>query len=101
MTATTPTPPPAPDNKQADKELTAADAAKRVKRKVVTRVPVMERGEQARDQNNNPVFEDEVKHVAIEANEVLAFKDYGSHVVVVTKDGQKFSSADKTSKSDK
>jgi hypothetical protein len=25
---------------------------------------------------------------------VLAFKDYGAHVVVVTKDGQKFTDAD-------
>ncbi|GAP38778.1 hypothetical protein ISF6_5331 [Piscinibacter sakaiensis] len=27
------------------------------------------------------------------AEEVLSFRDYGSHVVVVTVDGQKFSSA--------
>jgi hypothetical protein len=29
------------------------------------------------------------------ASEVLAFKDYGTHVVVVTTDGQKLNSADK------
>ncbi len=32
--------------------------------------------------------------VAISAEEVLDFKDHGTHVVVVTIDGHKFSSAD-------
>ncbi|WP_082368682.1 hypothetical protein, partial [Piscinibacter sakaiensis] len=34
-----------------------------------------------------------VKFVPVGAEEVLSFRDYGSHVVVVTVDGQKFSSA--------
>ena len=33
------------------------------------------------------------KRVAVKAEEVLAFKDYGTHVVVVTKDGQKLTSS--------
>lgn len=45
----------------AAKQMTAAEAAKRVKRKTA---------------------------------EVLAWRDYGTHVVVVTTDGQKLSSAD-------
>jgi len=59
------------------KNLTAADAAKLVKREVV--VPADKEG-------GKPT----TKKVAIEANEVLDFKDYGDYVVVVTKDGQKF-----------
>ena len=31
--------------------------------------------------------------MAVKAEEVLAFKDYGTHVVVVTKDGQKLTSS--------
>jgi hypothetical protein len=60
------------------KPLTAADAAKMVKRTVVIRDGDAEA----------------TKKVAVRADEVLAFRDYGSHVVVVTTDGQKFSSAD-------
>lgn len=37
---------------------------------------------------------EKTKNVVVDASEVLAFADYGSHVVVVTKDGQKLSSAD-------
>jgi hypothetical protein len=37
--------------------------------------------------------EPRVQLVPVHAEEVLDWKDYGSHVVVVTKDGQKFSSA--------
>ena len=32
------------------------------------------------------------KILAVKAEEVLSFKDYGTHVVVVTKDGQKLTS---------
>lgn len=52
------------------KPLTAAEAAK-----IVTRVV----GD---------------KKVPVKADEVLAFRDHGTHVVVVTRDGQKLSSAD-------
>ena len=60
-------------------KLTAAEAAKRVKRTV-----------QVADDDGKLTTKD----VAIKAAEVLAFKDYGTHVVVVTTDGQKFSSAE-------
>lgn len=50
-------------------EMTAAQAAK-----LVFRPPEKEGG----------------KPVAIKAEEVLSFRDYGAHVVVVTVDGQKF-----------
>lgn len=60
-----------------DNSLTAAQAAKRVKRTVVT----VEDGKQ------------KTKEVVVAADEVMAFKDYGTHVVVVTKDGQKFTDA--------
>jgi hypothetical protein len=61
----------------ADKAMTAAEAAKAVKRPV-------------------QVKEDDkvvTKLTPVKTDEVLSFKDYGTHVVVVTKDGQKFSSA--------
>ncbi|MGH6624155.1 MAG: hypothetical protein ACREBN_09295 [Burkholderiaceae bacterium] len=68
-------------NKDSEKsdaaKLTKADAAKRVKRIVVT----VKDGEEVR------------KSVAVGADEVLSFKDYGSHVVVVTTDGQKLTDA--------
>lgn len=64
--------------KSQSKELTAADAAKRVKRTVTELVDGKARS----------------KEVAVAAAEVLAFRDYGTHVVVVTKDGQKLSSTD-------
>jgi hypothetical protein len=58
------------------KEMTAADAAKLVKRTII--VPGKE-GE-----------EPTTKEVAIKESEVFGFKEYGDHVVVVTQDGQKF-----------
>lgn len=59
------------------KNLTAAEAAKLVKRTVI---------EPAEKEGSKPI----TKKVAIEEKEVLDFKDYGDYVVVVTKDGQKF-----------
>lgn len=56
--------------------MSAAEAAKRVTR------PVPEKSKDG---------EITVKQVAVRASEVLAFKDYGTYVVVVTNDGQKFS----------
>jgi len=57
-------------------KLTAADAAKRVQRIVL---------EPAEGKDK---FKE--KRVPVSAEEVLTFKDYGTHVVVVTRDGQKF-----------
>lgn len=59
-------------------ELTAADAAKLVFREA----PKL-------DDDGKPTGK--LTRKPIDADEVLAFRDYGSHVVVVTKDGQKFS----------
>ena len=68
-----------PDDKAKDlaaqaKPMTAEEAAKRVKRTVTELV--------------------DGKEVAVKAAELLALRDYGIHVVVVTRDGQKFSSAE-------
>lgn len=60
----------------AAKELTKADAAKLVKRTVI--VPAEKAG-----------GEPTTKDVAIKESEVLAFKDFGDHVGLVTTDGQK------------
>lgn len=70
-----------PDTSTAKQAMSAAAAAKLVKRPVL--VPPKEK-------DGQPT----VDLVAVKVTEVLAFKDYGSHVVVVTNDGQKFSSAD-------
>ena len=63
------------------KQMTAAEAAKRVKRTVTELV-------EGKDGDKVP----RAKKVAVEAPEVLSFRDYGTHVVVVTTDGQKLSS---------
>lgn len=81
MTAATQTP---PADTKAEKKMTAAEAAKRVKRTVVV---------QKKD-DDGKVVGTTTKYVAVEASEVLAFKDYTTHVVVVTKDGQKFTDAE-------
>lgn len=69
---------PKPDDKAGSK-LTAVDAAKRVKRTVAVT-----------DDDGKVTAKD----VAVKPAEVLSFKDYGTHVVVVTVDGQKFTSAE-------
>ena len=71
-----------PAAETAAKQMTAAEAAKRVKRTVTELV----------DGKDGKVPRS--KEVAVHAAEVLTFRDYGTHVVVVTKDGQKLSSAD-------
>jgi hypothetical protein len=75
----------------ADKPgMTAAEAAKKVKRP--TDFKPTKVGE---DKDGNPVMDlRPTKFLPVAASEVLDFRDYGSHVVVVTTDGQKFSSAD-------
>lgn len=65
------------DKKAAAKAMTAADAAKRVKRVVEVK------------EGGKPVM----KTLPVKAEEVLDFKDYGTHVVVVTTAGEKLSSA--------
>lgn len=73
---------------ETTKELTAAEAAKRVKRPVTTTEVI------GKDEQGQPITRRATKHVPVTAAEVLSFKDYGTHVVVVTTDGQKLSSAE-------
>lgn len=81
-----PTPTPTP------KKLTAAEAAKQVRRAIV--VPEVDKdGKPTVDKDGKPTGNTKTKHVAVKPEEVLDFKDHGTHVVVVTTDGQKLSSA--------
>lgn len=81
------TPPEAPtDTGGKAKQLTAAEAAKRVKRTVTELVD-------GKDAEGKPARVARTKQVAVSADEVLTHRDYGTHVVVVTRDGQKLSSA--------
>jgi hypothetical protein len=73
--------PPQGDSKA--RQLTAAEAAKRVKRTVTELVDGKDGAKVAR-----------AKEVPVQAAEVLSCRDYGTHVVVVTRDGQKLSSQD-------
>ena len=83
------TPTPTPENdKGKSKELTFAEAAKRVQRKVVELVDG--KGDDAKSAKVP-----REKRVAVKAEEVLSFKDYGTHVVVVTRDGQKLTGSAK------
>lgn len=74
--------PKTPDSEKPTKQLTAADAAKRVKRTVVELVD-------GKAEDDKPAKVQRSKEVGVGADEVLSFKDYGTHVVVVTRDGQK------------
>ena len=76
-----------PQADKAGKPLTAAEAAKRVKRAVTELVD-------GKDADGAPAKVARTRQVAVGADEVLSFRDYGSHVVVVTRDGQKFSSVE-------
>jgi len=62
--------------------MTPADAAKCVKRTVTELV-------ENKDADGKPGKKAVTKEVAVTAKEVLSFRDYGTHVVVVTRDGQK------------
>lgn len=66
------------------KKLTAAEAAKLVRRPVTEAVV---------DKDGKPTGETKTKQLPVKTEEVLDFKDHGTHVVVVTTDGQKLSSA--------
>ena len=67
------------DADKAAKSMTKAAAAKAVRRPVV---------KTEKDGSQTTTF------VAVKEDEVLAFRDYGTHVVVITVDGQKFDSRD-------
>jgi DNA-binding LytR/AlgR family response regulator len=74
------------DNIKLTKPMTVDEAAKRVRRTVIEMVD-------GKDEAGKPVKVPRAKDVAVQAAEVLSFKDYGSYVVVVTKDGKKLTSA--------
>lgn len=67
--------------------MTAADAAKLVKRMVAKVDP--KTGKVVLDGNNNPVAVEQ----AVKADEVMSFADYGDRVVVVTTSGEKLEAA--------
>ena len=71
----------------AAKAMTAAEAASKVRRIVVEIVD-------GKDRAGNPTRSEKTREVRVEASEVLAHADHGTHVVVVTKDGQKLSDAE-------
>ncbi|WOI45850.1 hypothetical protein [Acidovorax sp. BLS4] len=63
-------------------QMTAAEAVKRVRRTVVEMVDGRVDGK--------PAKVPKPRQVPLSASEVLAVADHGTHVVVVTTDGQKF-----------
>jgi len=65
-------------NDQTKKEMTAAEAAKLV----VREVPVLDK------ETGQPTGK--TRQVPVKPSDVFAYRDYGDHVVVVTKDGHKF-----------
>lgn len=76
------------EDNQTDKaqQLTAAEAAKRVTRTVYEQVDGKAGGKTVKTLRP--------KLVAVQEAEVLAFRDYDTHVVVVTRDGQKLTDAE-------
>ena len=68
-------------NKPA-RQLTAALVAKCVQRTVIEMVD-------GKGKDDKPAKVPRAKQVPVAEDEVLSFKDYGTHVVVVTRDGQK------------
>lgn len=71
------------DNIKLTKPMTVDEAAKRVRRTVIEMV----------DGKDEAGKVPRAKDVAVQAAEVLSFRDYGGYVVVVTKDGKKLTSA--------
>ncbi|TVO70902.1 hypothetical protein FHP88_15725 [Sedimenticola selenatireducens] len=59
------------------KSLTHAEVAKLVKREV----PILDK------ETGKPT--DKTREIAVKGDEVLSFKEYDDHVIVVTKDGKK------------
>lgn len=71
-----------PDTTTTAPGMTAEQAAKRVKRTVFYT-------DEREDKDGKTVKVEKSRKEAVKADEVLAHRDYGAHVVVVTKDGQK------------
>jgi DNA-binding LytR/AlgR family response regulator len=79
--------PNAKDTAAQAKKLTTADAAKQVRRTVIEYVD-------GKNPDGTPGKIPKSKQVSVQPSEVLTFAEYETHVVVVTKDGQKLSSLD-------
>jgi hypothetical protein len=79
--------PNAKDTAAQAKKLTTADAAKQVRRTVIEYVD-------GKNPDGTPAKIPKPKQVSVHPSEVLSFAEYDTHVVVVTKDGQKLSSLD-------
>lgn len=75
-----------------DSKMTVEEAAKLVKRMVSKVDP--KTGKVVLDEHNNPVPEPQ----DVKADEVMSFADYGTHVVVVTKSGEKLEGKKKAEK---
>lgn len=71
------------DSAGESRQLTAAEVAKKVRRTVIELVD----GKDG-DKVSKP------KRVAVDPAELLSWRDYGTHIVAVTRDGQKLSSLD-------
>ena len=71
-----------PNGRITNTPMTAADAAKLVKRMVAK---TNDKGEIVKDRDNNPVAVPQ----GIKESEVMSFADYGDRVVVVTTSGEK------------
>lgn len=67
--------------------MTPAEAAQRVKRPIIEMVD-------GKGADGKPAKVPRIKKVSVDADEVLSFRDYDTHGMVVTTDGQKLNSAD-------
>ena len=76
--------PNAKDLAAGTKKMTASEAAKRVVIEMLD----------GKGDDDKPAKVPRAKKVSVDASEVLSFRDYGTHVVVVTTDGQKLTDAD-------
>ena len=76
--------PNAKDLAAGPKKRTASEAAKRVVIEMLD----------GKGDDDKPAKVPRAKKVSVDASEVLSFRDYGTHVVVVTKNGQKLTDAD-------
>ena len=74
-----------PNTNKPATQLTAALAAKCVQRTVIVMVDDTK--------NGKSIKVPKAKQVPVAEDEVLSFKEYGTHVVVVTTDGQKLTGA--------
>ena len=79
--------PNANDTATKAKTMTAAEVANRVRRTVVEVV-------EGKDRQGNPTRAEKTREVRLDPAEVLAHADHGTHVVVVTVDGQKLTDAE-------